>query len=316
MQAMTCRVFLAASLVAFAVVGCRSEYDDARFAPTTERRIDLDSVRLRESGELAKLLDSAERRRPFPAKDSALLEVIRELNLADAQSFLARLGYLVTVSGSLDTRTKQGVAAFERRHGLQITSSPFSATFLAAKSQVSSDLAWANSERPPGFLLALGGWPNSAWTEGVWWPMMWQQEFADISCIRSQGRCTETHVRASGGQWSLTTTDYVLQRWDESSLVAVNRALCFESELRIGHQDSTVTRIDRDIGAAKDCAAGPDGPRFFGWSGQGPRLYRLRDGRAVRDSLTSATLRKYQVLPAHLSRHLDSLESDSKATKR
>src|SRR4051794_7247683 len=88
----------------------------------TGPRIQLDSGKLAQERELRaglrKELDSLNRDTSAKARDERMfVELIQQLRLLSTQQTLARIGYGIRLTGTLDDDTKKAIRDFERYHG-------------------------------------------------------------------------------------------------------------------------------------------------------------------------------------------------------
>ncbi len=167
-----------------------------------------------------------------------------------AQETLARLGYGVTISGELDTATRQALAEFARRHALPRTDSLTPEIVVA--------LGYAGDRAFDPFGLHELAISTSAWSsarnaavhaQGTWSPADPPRQTSNIWCYRDLHVCREAVAYILMGQLYTDVIEYEIDGWDADELTAHSASICMIDKLTINRSQESAVLVRSARGA-------------------------------------------------------------------
>lgn len=244
-------------------------------------------------------LDSAARDTSAAARQlRSLAEIFRQAELVGTQETLARLGYGIRITGTLDDPTKAAIREFERYHGLPVTGS-FDSPELVLGLQFVDRLTKSRFGLPDAY-VTTSSWPNIVRATGSWAGREPARNTTEVWCYRASRMCREAFSYILEGELYVATTEYDIEHWDTDELRARSNAHCLSEVLTINRASASavVIRSPRNLDDPI-CKATP--PRQN-------EVLRLVSGRTVSDSLLAESWRyvRHGAAVAGLLQRLDS----------
>lgn len=269
-----------AVLAAAAVLSCATPGSNGG-AGADGPKIPLDTDAVRRIRIERLLVDSALRGPDTSSGSSANREWARamaDVRLADAQEVLARLGYGVTFSGELDSKTKRAITEFAQRHGL-----PFGDSLTP---QIEAALKYAADHTDFPFALKdlkveTGAWDGATvHAVGTWSPADPPRQTSNIWCYRNLRLCRETVAYVAAGELYTDAFEYDIDGWDTEELTAHASSLCQKERLMINRSHQSAVLVRSALGAGIPLCENLR-------SANKEALQRLVSGRTVTDSLSA-----------------------------
>lgn len=163
--------------------------------------------------------------------------------LVVCQMVLGRLGYGVTFSGVLDDRTAEAIKAYQNNRQISQSGVLDPETVFS----LTRDEDFANKEIMSMASFDLGWADDSISANGVWDKMNNTDSYlqsTEIECDRGKTECTEADAVVGFNSVIAKQTVFAVTKWDKYEVIAEDDTPdCERDELRINHQEKTVTTI-------------------------------------------------------------------------
>ena len=270
----------ATTFCAIALIACSSTAPEADGADGPHIPLDSAAVsqvrsKWRWTDSLLRTPDTA----PPDREAHALIRTMADMRIVTAQDQLARLGYEVSVSGELDSKTRRAFEAFARRHGVPSTES------LTPEMDVA--LRYADDRAFVPFGLRDSSVSTAAWALprnasihaiGTWSPADPPRQTSNIWCYRETRVCQEAVAYVLAGDLYTDVVTYDVDQWDAEELTAHSTSICMADKLTINRSQASAVLVRSARGAGLGIC---DETR----SANRESVARLVSGRTVSNSL-------------------------------
>jgi hypothetical protein len=201
-------------------------------------------------------------------------------SLVVSQMVLGRLGYGTKFTGVTDELTNEAIRNYQSHREIPQSGVLDAETFFSltrdddfADKQILSiapfDLYWYDES-----ITANGAWDRMNNDER-------SPQSTDIECDRSQNRCVEADAMTAFNILIAKQTEFTVTKWDKYEIVAEDSTPdCERDELRINHQEKSVTLISTPTYKNASCAKSLGKPETV--------TYRLVNGTQIAADWTTA----------------------------
>lgn len=194
-------------------------------------------------------------------------------------------GYGTTFTGISDDRTKEAIKNYQNAREIAPSGVIDAETFWS----LTRDNDWVDERVISMIRFDLYWYDDSVTANGVWDRMNDKAtylESTDIECDRAKGKCIEADAMISFNILAAKQTEFAITKWDEYEVVAEDTTPpCERDELRINHQEKSVTVISTPTYKNESCAKALGKPETI--------TYRLVSGAQIA-SERSAVLQNHR----------------------
>jgi Putative peptidoglycan binding domain len=175
-------------------------------------------------------------------------------SLVVSQMVLGTLGYGTKFTGVADAQTKEAIAAYQSSREIAPSGVLDAETFWS----LTRDGDWVDERVTSMIPFDLYWQDDSITANGVWDRMNDKAtylESTNIECDRAKGKCIEADAMLSFNVLVAKQTEFEVTKWDEYEVVAEDSTpACERDELRINHQEKSVTVISTPTYKNESCA--------------------------------------------------------------